>query len=132
MAKEDPGRDPDPTPAEDGPYYAGDLYVLQHLPTGRYFDETRGGYSRWDPKDRDHGVLPPRVFLSLGSARRARTAWLAGVWETQTWTESEGWEHPTYTVQGSPCPGPVPEGATPREAEDVAVVRWSIYEHPLP
>jgi hypothetical protein len=48
--------------------------------------------------------LTPRLFMNKHAAQCSINAWGAGIWGRETYTESEGWEHPSYTVEGEPMP----------------------------
>lgn len=105
-----------------------EYFVLKHLPTGEYQPESGGGYTRWNPGDLHHWM--PRLFPSAGSARKARAAWLAGVWCAPIQTETDGWEGPSYKYQDTPYPDALPEGYAERKPEDVVVLRWQVTECP--
>lgn len=48
--------------------------------------------------------LTPRLFRNRHAAQCCINAWAAGLWGRETSTESEGWEHPNYTVISEPFP----------------------------
>lgn len=92
------------------------FYVIRHKPTGSLLP-ARVPATRWDFTTPD-GVFEPRLFKSERAAKNCATCWAQGVWTADTYTESEGWEYASYTVQDPPSPNTVPG----RKREDLEVL----------
>ena len=92
------------------------FHVIRHKPTGQLLP-ARVPATGWDFND-PNGVYEPRLFRTARAAKNCATCWAQGLWTADTRTESDGWEHPSYTVQDMPCPTAVPG----RRREDLEVV----------
>lgn len=92
------------------------FYVIRHKPTQSLLP-ARVPATQWDFTTPD-GVFEPRLFRSERAAKNCATCWAQGVWVREVRTESEGWEHPSYTYLDDPVPQPV-EG---RKREDLEVL----------
>jgi len=94
------------------PYF----FVIRHKPTKSLLP-ARVRATHWD-FDMPDGVFEPRLFNTERAALNCATCWAQGTWERKTYTESDGWEHPSYTCQSEPRPTAVPG----RKREDLEVV----------
>lgn len=81
-------------------------FVIRHKPTGTLLPArvmaTHFGFSSSEE------VTEPRLFGSERAAKNCATLWAQGVWTRKTYTESEGWEYPSYTCFAEPAPMPMP------------------------
>lgn len=61
------------------------VFAIRHKPSGEYmpaqmFRTARRGWSYWDPGSEECGgvTIVPRLFATIGPAKRALNAWLVG------------------------------------------------------
>ncbi len=92
------------------------FYVIRHRPSGTLLP-ARVPATKWD-FSRPDGALEPRLFKSARAAKNCATLWAQGEWNQEVCTESDGWEHPSYTYLDLPVPAVVPG----RSRDDLEVV----------
>lgn len=92
------------------------FWVIRHKPTGTFMP-ARVNATHYD-FDRLAGVHEPRLFKTERAAKNCATCWAQGSWAQEEVTESDGWEHPSYTYLSAPVPQTVPG----RQREDLEVV----------
>ena len=91
-------------------------YVLRHIPTGQLLS-ARARATHWD-FDGTGAHREPRLFSTERAAKNCASCWAQGTWVQETFTESEGWEYPSYTCRDLPRP----KAAPGRRREDIEVV----------
>jgi len=91
-------------------------YVIRYKPTGTLLP-ARVPATRWDFSNANE-VREPRLFKSQRAAKNCATCWAQGVWRQEEVTESDGWEHPSYTYRDTPSPSSAPG----RNRDDLEVV----------
>lgn len=91
-------------------------YLIRHAPTGRLLP-ARVLATHYE-FDQPEGTHEPRLFKSERAAKNCATCWARGEWRQSVETESDGWEHPSYTYLAEPTPTAV----SGRKREDLEVV----------
>jgi hypothetical protein len=98
-------------------------YAIRKRGTNLYLPRAKNGHSYVEPEV-NGGALGPRLVVSRRAAVSILSQWLRGHHAPHYETESEGWEHPSYTV----CVGTEVEHQPHRKAEEMEIVEFDLVE----